>query len=206
LISQEDKSQNGCISWLDIMRSEGGELQFEPLLFDHPLWILYSSGTTGKPKAIVHSVGGNLIEHIKVLQLHWDVRPGERFFWYSTTGWMMWNFSVASLLTGATLVLYEGSPAYPSLGRIWEMAAAAGVHHFGAGAAYLIQCQRTGLSLSADMLPALRTIGSTGSPLTPEAFDWIYQSVKKNVWLVSFSGGTDVCTEERFNAGYWGVI
>lgn len=194
LISTDENTPTGFVSWQKILNTPGGELQFEPLPFDHPLWILYSSGTTGKPKAIVHSVGGNLIEHIKVLQLHWDVRPGERFCWYSTTGWMMWNFAVASLLTGATLVLYEGSPAFPSLGRIWEMTAAAEVHHLGVGAAYLIQCQRAGLVIETDKLTALRTIGSTGSPLTPEAADWVYQSVKKNVWLISFSGGTDVCS------------
>ena len=194
LISVEEATPAGFVSWRDIMNMPGGDLHFEPLSFQHPLWILYSSGTTGKPKAIVHSVGGNLIEHIKVLQLHWDVRPGERFFWYSTTGWMMWNFSVASLLAGATLVLYEGSPAFPSLGRIWEMATAADVHHLGVGAAYLIQCQRAGIVIDENQLPALRTIGSTGSPLTPEAADWVYQSVKKNVWLISFSGGTDVCS------------
>ena len=194
LISAQEATPAGFVSWSEILHTPGGALHFEPLPFDHPLWILYSSGTTGKPKAIVHSVGGNLIEHIKVLQLHWDVRAGERFCWYSTTGWMMWNFAVASMLAGATLVLYEGSPAFPSLGRIWEMAAAAGVHHLGVGAAYLIQCQRAGLVMDADKLPALRTIGSTGSPLTPEAADWVYQSVKKNVWLISFSGGTDVCS------------
>ncbi|MEI8111895.1 MAG: acetoacetate--CoA ligase [Chitinophagia bacterium] len=194
LVSAEEVVPTGFASWMNIMNTPGGELQFEPLPFQHPLWILYSSGTTGKPKAIVHSVGGNLIEHIKVLQLHWDVRAGERFFWYSTTGWMMWNFSIASLLAGATLVLYDGSPAFPSLGRIWEMAAAAGVNHLGVGAAYLIQCQRAGIVIEANRLPALRTIGSTGSPLTPEAADWVYQSVKKNVWLISFSGGTDVCS------------
>jgi len=194
LVSAEEVVPTGFVSWINIMNTPGGELQFEPLPFQHPLWILYSSGTTGKPKAIVHSVGGNLIEHIKVLLLHWDVRAGERFFWYSTTGWMMWNFSIASLLAGATLVLYDGSPAFPSLGRIWEMAAAAGVNHLGVGAAYLIQCQRAGIVIEANLLPALRTIGATGSPLTPEAADWVYQSVKKNVWLISFSGGTDVCS------------
>lgn len=194
LVSAEEVVPTGFVSWINIMNTPGGELQFEPLPFQHPLWILYSSGTTGKPKAIVHSVGGNLIEHIKVLLLHWDVRAGERFFWYSTTGWMMWNFSIASLLAGATLVIYDGSPAFPSLGRIWEMAAAAGVNHLGVGAAYLIQCQRAGIVIEANRLPALRTIGATGSPLTPEAADWVYQSVKKNVWLISFSGGTDVCS------------
>ncbi|MBU3743507.1 MAG: acetoacetate--CoA ligase, partial [Sediminibacterium sp.] len=194
LISADEPAPRGFVSWREIMNTSGGALAFEPLSFQHPLWILYSSGTTGKPKAIVHGVGGNLIEHIKVLQLHWDVKPGEKFCWYSTTGWMMWNFSVASLLAGATLVLYEGSPAFPSLGRIWEMAAAAGVHHLGVGAAYLIQCQRAGLEIDSDKLATLRTIGSTGSPLTPEAADWVYQSVKKKVWLISFSGGTDVCS------------
>jgi acetoacetyl-CoA synthetase len=195
LVSSTDAVGNENLHhWDPIMTIDGGELLFEPLPFNHPLWILYSSGTTGKPKAIVHSVGGNLLEHIKALQLHWDVRPGERFFWYSTTGWMMWNFSVAALLTGATLVLYEGSPAFPSLGRIWEMAAAADLHHLGVGAAYLIQCQKAGLTLDRTGLASLRTIGSTGSPLTPEAFDWVYQAVKKQVWLISFSGGTDVCS------------
>jgi acetoacetyl-CoA synthetase len=195
LVSSTDAVGNEHLHhWDPIMTIDGGELLFEPLPFNHPLWILYSSGTTGKPKAIVHSVGGNLLEHIKALQLHWDVRPGERFFWYSTTGWMMWNFSVAALLTGATLVLYEGSPAFPSLGRIWEMAAAADLHHLGVGAAYLIQCQKAGLTLDRTGLASLRTIGSTGSPLTPEAFDWVYQAVKKQVWLISFSGGTDVCS------------
>jgi acetoacetyl-CoA synthetase len=180
--------------WEKIMETEGGVLQFEPLAFDQPIWILYSSGTTGKPKAITHSVGGNLIEHIKVLLLHWDVHPGERFFWYSTTGWMMWNFSIASMLVGATLVLYDGSPGYPGLERLWKMARDAKVNHFGVGAAYLISCQKAGLQFESDLFPNLRTIGATGSPLTPEAFDWVYRSVKKNVWLISFSGGTDVCS------------
>jgi len=182
------------VDWNTIIATDGGELFFEPLSFDHPLWILYSSGTTGTPKAIVHSVGGNLIEHMKVLLLHWDVHPGERFFWYSTTGWMMWNFSVASLLTGATLVLYDGSPSYPSPERLWQLAADAAIQHVGLGAAYLIHCQKLNISFKKDMFPALRTIGSTGSPLTPKAYQWVYHHVKSDVWLISFSGGTDVCS------------
>lgn len=182
------------VDWNKIIAADGGELFFEPLSFDHPIWILYSSGTTGTPKAIVHSVGGNLIEHMKVLLLHWDVHPGERFFWYSTTGWMMWNFSVASLLAGATLVLYDGSPTYPSSERLWQLSADAAIQHVGLGAAYLIHCQKSNISFKKDMFPALRTIGSTGSPLTPEAYHWVYDHVKSDVWLISFSGGTDVCS------------
>jgi len=183
-----------CHDWKMIMELDGGELNFESLPFDHPLWILYSSGTTGIPKAITHAVGGNLIEHMKVLLLHWDVRPGERFFWYSTTGWMMWNFSIASLLVGATLVIYDGSPSYPALDRIWRFASEADIHHVGVGAAYLIHCKKSGLIFNSKDFPSLRTIGSTGSPLTPDAYNWVYQNIKSNVWLISFSGGTDVCS------------
>lgn len=187
-------SDDTIIEWATITHEDGGELLFEPLPFDHPLWILYSSGTTGMPKAITHGVGGNLIEHMKVLLLHWDVHPGERFFWYSTTGWMMWNFSIASLLVGATLVIYDGAPSFPTVDRIWQLASDAGIHHFGVGAAYLIHCQKSDLHFNEELFPKLRTIGSTGSPLTPEAFGWVYEHVKKDVWLISFSGGTDVCS------------
>lgn len=194
-----DKIGNGSTDdkttlWSDVLKIDGGELQFEPLPFDHPLWILYSSGTTGMPKAITHGVGGNLIEHMKVLLLHWDVRPGEKFFWYSTTGWMMWNFSVASLLVGATLVIYDGAPSYPTIDRVWQLAAKENIEHIGLGAAYLIHCQKADLKFNEHNFPALKTIGSTGSPLTPEAFSWVYTHVKKDVWLISFSGGTDVCS------------
>lgn len=196
LLQKSDRSLDTlkCENWNTIIDTDGGVMIFEPVSFDHPLWILYSSGTTGIPKAIVHSVGGNLIEHMKVLLLHWDVHPGERFFWYSTTGWMMWNFSVSSLLVGATLVLYDGSPAYPTVDRLWQLAADAGIEHVGLGAAYLINCQQSNISFKRDMFPALRTIGSTGSPLTPEAYQWVYAHVKSDVWLISFSGGTDVCS------------
>ena len=187
-------SMDNATHWNALQHGEAAELLFEPLPFDHPLWILYSSGTTGKPKAITHSVGGNLIEHLKVLLLHWDVKPGERFFWYSTTGWMMWNFSVASLLTGATMMIYDGSAGYPSLHALWDFAKEKQIQHFGSGAAYFIACMKEGLRFQQDAFPHLRTIGSTGSPLPPEAFEWIYRDVKQDVWLISFSGGTDICS------------
>ena len=168
---------------------------FEPVPFSHPIWILYSSGTTGKPKAITHSVGGCLLEHLKTLTLHQDVRVGERYFWYSTTGWMMWNFALGSMLAGATLVLYDGSPAYPDLNVLWHLAEQARITHFGGGAAYFTACMRAGLRPADTVqLPGLRTIGSTGSPLPPEGFRWVYDAVDPNVWLISFSGGTDVCS------------
>jgi len=170
-------------------------LHFEPLPFDHPIWVLYSSGTTGVPKAITHSHGGNLLEHLKYLHFHNDVHAGERFFWFSTTGWMMWNFTVASLLTGATAVLYDGSPGYPSLNVLWEMAEKARITHFGTSAPFLVSCMKAGLSPKNEYdLSGLRSIGSTGSPLPPEAFGWVYEHLKRDVWLSSMAGGTDVCT------------
>ncbi len=189
-----DLTISGYYDWETIMQLDAGEIIFEPLAFDHPLWILYSSGTTGMPKAITHGVGGNLIEHIKVLLLHWDVKRGDRFFWYSTTGWMMWNFSIASLLVGATLVIYDGAPSYPTEDQIWQLASKASIHHVGVGAAYIIHCQKSGLHFNSHDFPSLRTIGSTGSPLTPDAYTWVYEHVKSDVWLISFSGGTDVCS------------
>lgn len=166
-----------------------------PLPFSHPLWILYSSGTTGVPKAIVHSHGGNLLEHLKYTHLHNDIRPGERFFWYSTTGWMMWNFTLAAMLAGATVVLYDGSPGYPDLDVLWDLAEKTRITHFGTSAPFLVSCMKAGLSPKRQHnLSALRGIGSTGSPLPPEAFGWVYENIKPDLWLSSMAGGTDVCT------------
>jgi acetoacetyl-CoA synthetase len=183
-------------SWTDIMNQDTNkELTFVPVDFNDPIWILYSSGTTGKPKAITHSHGGMLLEHLKYLHFHNDVHEGEKFFWYSTTGWMMWNFVHASLLAGATIVLYEGSAAFPGLSFLWEMASKAGVHHFGTSAPYIVACMKAGLDIKKTTdLSALRSIGSTGSPLPPEGFVYVYEHIHDAVWLTSMSGGTDVCT------------
>ncbi len=183
------------IHWNTIFDGPVPELRFTPVDFNHPMWVLYSSGTTGNPKAITHSHGGMLLEHFKYLAFHNDVHRGERFFWYTTTGWMMWNFVQASLLCGATAVLYDGNPAFPNLEVLWDFAEKAEIHHFGTSAPYIVACMK------ADIHPGrqhtfkkLRSIGSTGAPLPPEAFDWIYGHIKKDVWLCSMSGGTDVCT------------
>ncbi|RDB07696.1 acetoacetate--CoA ligase [Runella aurantiaca] len=181
-------------NWKDVLKTPFLTLEFTPVPFDHPLWVVYSSGTTGKPKAITHSVGGCLLEHLKALTIHQNVKPGDRYFWYSTTGWMMWNFSVASMLAGATLVLYEGAVQYPTMNVLWDLAEKAKINHFGGGAAFYLACMKAGVSLQGYKFNQLQSIGSTGSPLPPEAFEWIYQHVKKDVWLISLSGGTDICS------------
>lgn len=185
---------NGIL-WAEAMQTPAVGLPFEAVPFEHPIWVLYSSGTTGIPKAITHSHGGVLLEHLKYLAFHNDVHPGERFFWFSTTGWMMWNFVQASLLVGATIVLYDGSPGYPNLNVLWEFAEQAGIHHFGTSAPYLVACMKQELHPGRDFgLSRLRSIGSTGAPLPPEVFDYVYHHIKEDVWLCSMSGGTDVCT------------
>jgi acetoacetyl-CoA synthetase len=171
------------------------ELTFERVPFDHPLWVLYSSGTTGLPKAIVQGQGGILLEHLKKLHLHVDAHPGDRLFWFTTTGWMMWNFLVSGLLTRAAVVLYDGNPGHPDMGVLWDLAERAGVTMFGTSAAYIAACMKAGVEPGAGRdLGALKAVGSTGSPLSPEGFDWIYEHLGADTWLFSTSGGTDLCT------------
>ncbi len=185
-----------AIQWGELLDSgEGAELTFERVPFDHPLWVLYSSGTTGLPKAIVQSQGGILLEHLKKLHLHLDAHPGDRLFWFTTTGWMMWNFLVSGLLTRAAIVLYDGNPGHPDMGVLWDLAERAGVTMFGTSAAYIAACMKAGVEPGAKRdLSRLKAVGSTGSPLSPEGFDWVYEQLGADTWLFSTSGGTDLCT------------
>lgn len=186
----------GAITWQTLLDTDpGAELQFTRVPFSHPLWILYSSGTTGLPKAIVQGQGGILLEHLKKMNLHLDARPGDRIFWFTTTGWMMWNFLASCLLTDAAIVLYDGNPGHPDMDTLWQLAADAEVTCFGTSASYIAACMKAGVEPSRGRdISNLRSVGSTGSPLAPEGFDWIYEQLGTDTWLFSTSGGTDLCT------------
>ena len=177
------------------MTSGEAEPAYEQVPFDHPLWVLYSSGTTGLPKAIVQSQGGILLEHLKQTGLHLDLGPGDRFFWYTSTGWMMWNFLVSGLLSGATVVLYDGSPGFPDVRAQWRVAEQTGTTVFGTSAAYVIACRKAGIHPGRELdLSAVNCVATTGSPLPPDGFRWLHDEVARDLWIASVSGGTDVCS------------
>ncbi|MGA5131427.1 acetoacetate--CoA ligase [Streptomyces olivoreticuli] len=185
---------DGALEW-EALTSAGVEPVFEQVPFDHPLWVLYSSGTTGLPKAIVQSQGGILVEHVKQLALHCDLGPGDRFFWYTSTGWMMWNFLVSGLLVGSTVVLYDGSPGYPDTAAQWRVAERTGATLFGTSAAYVMACRKADVHPGRDFdLSRVKCVATTGSPLPPDGFRWLHDAVAADMWIASVSGGTDVCS------------
>ncbi len=183
-----------AVIWEELM-NQSGDLVFEQVPFDHPIWVVYSSGTTGLPKALVHGHGGILLEFMKFLGLHVDLKPGNRFFWFSTTGWVMWNILQGGLLTGATSLLYDGSPGFPDMDVVWDFAEKSEMNVLGTSAAFITACMNAQMEPGKNHnLSQLKAMGSTGSPLSPEGFRWVYEKVKGDILLGSTSGGTDPCT------------
>jgi acetoacetyl-CoA synthetase len=194
--SQATAAIPGSAAWSSLV-SASAPLRFEPVAFDHPLYVLYSSGTTGLPKPIVHGHGGILLEHAKALGLHTDLGPTDRFCWFTTTGWMMWNYLVSGLVVGATVVLFDGNPAWPDLGTLWRLASETRVTYLGLSAPFLMACRAAGLVPGTDPaldLGALRGVGSTGAPLPAAGFRWVRDAVSDAIPVGSLSGGTDLCT------------
>lgn len=185
---------DGWVQWADLV-AEHGSLEFERVPAGHPLYVLYSSGTTGIPKAIVHGHGGILLEHLKVLTFHADLGPGDRFFWFTTTGWMMWNYLVSGLLVGSDIVLFDGDPGTDGLMATWQLAADEQVTWFGTSAPFISACRRASLSPGDALdLSRVRAVGSTGAPLSADGFRWVYEHVGSDLLLSSISGGTDICS------------
>jgi acetoacetyl-CoA synthetase len=181
------------VRWEEFERPGDGDLTFEPVPSDHPLWVVYSSGTTGLPKPIVHSHGGMLVDQLKYVHFHFDAKVGDRLFWFTTTGWVMWNVMLGMLLSPASIIIYDGNPSHPDLGVLWDLAERTGMTLFGTSASYIVSCMKAGLRPADGRdLSALRSVGSTGSALSAEGFEWVYRELGPDIWLNSSSGGTDV--------------